>query len=369
MSNICYECVHLRSLKDFISQKNISGLCNFCNKSNKICKWDEFENHIKSFIEKLYFQNQDMGNLFIRHVLNDMAFKAHSDVKTKLIKNNHKNRYLRRQDADINSIPKDVFLLSVLWEKLKVYIQQECRFFIKDYRILNGSQSEKASFFFDKIKDLMNDFSQEINITKEMPVGESIFRARVDKNIDEYNAKTLGSPPYTVLPKSTRLSPVGIPVFYGSSTEKTAMKEIKGEAVKFVVGQWVVKKKILYMDLTELDNLDLPDYFSHKSFRKRELIEFLKRINSSLSERIEKDGKENISYIPTQLISEFFKLSYKDIMGIKYNSSLSKNGVNYAFFQERMCMTDSIGSINLDREERGVIMLSNYKNRNLSCSS
>lgn len=93
-----------------------------------------------------------------------------------------------------------------------------------------------------------------------------------------------------------------------------------------------IKEKISVIDFSNIP--DLPSQFNIKALKHREKILFLQDFVKDLSRPVEKDGREHIDYVPTQIISEFFRYGFEPrIKGIKYQSIKNKGGLNVAFFE------------------------------------
>jgi len=127
--------------------------------------------------------------------------------------------------------------------------------------------------------------------------------------------------------KNGRINSEGIPCLYLSDNEITAISE---------VGPWLNEKISLatFKLIRDLNIIDFSNiessklyYFNEPSPKKREK-EVLSNINKAFSFPISTED-QNIEYIPTQIISEYFKINGFD--GIKYSSMLS-SGNNFALF-------------------------------------
>ena len=62
---------------------------------------------------------------------------------------------------------------------------------------------------------------------------------------------------------------------------------------------------------------------------------------------IEKDRLEHIEYVPTQVVTEYFRYLFKQddgkIFGIKYKSAQNESGISYVIFAEQKnCVEDRL---------------------------
>jgi len=174
----------------------------------------------------------------------------------------------------------------------------------------------------------------------EIPKNKKIFRARcfAKKNGIRLLAKDLGTPPQenTI---STRMSPQGIPLFYGALDKRTALNEIiddKNEKEgNTIIAEFKNLKPLKVLDLSSLPCL--PSLFDKKNRDLRDTVRFLRQFSKEVSRFIQKDGREHTEYVPTQVLSEYFRHIFKykkqNIDGIFYSSSKS-DGICCALFVE-----------------------------------
>ncbi|MFO7895435.1 MAG: RES domain-containing protein, partial [Candidatus Cloacimonadales bacterium] len=87
-------------------------------------------------------------------------------------------------------------------------------------------------------------------------------------------------------------------------------------------------KNIIISDFTETPNL-----FAPNEVNKRIKSTLLKRLISSDLSRPMRRYDSELDYIPTQFICEFIRI-FTDVDGIKFKSSLHKNGNNIVIFNQ-----------------------------------
>lgn len=336
--NFCSDCFQNEGLKFFIVSENVVDKCASCGTQDKrVSNWPSILNYVQKYINKIYKEgsSENPGNFRINDVLESMGFRAHTNIKTKLMKELENKTYFRLQDIDVQNLS-----LPSLWHKLKDIIKYESRFFSTDYQV---HKNVKYKITFDKLDKSMIEFNNLI--VKVYNPGTIFYRARANlKNILECNSNHLGAPPKDDAVFSTRISPAGIPFFYSSLDKMTALNEIKGKAKNYILGKWFLGTetpcRIIDLSRVQLkpyyDNSDLPDCFSERSINERNFILFIKELGKDFSKPIQKKKQyNNIDYIPTQVITEYFKLQYQDIHGIQYKSSVPNGGYNIGLFVDR----------------------------------
>ena len=101
------------------------------------------------------------------------------------------------------------------------------------------------------------------------------------------------------------------------------------------VGAFEPSRPLRLINLT--GQLDLPSLFDESARHLREKVLLLREFAEAIAEPIQKDGKEHIEYVPTQIVTEYFRHVFKaggptPIDGIMYRSSQSPGGVCYVLF-------------------------------------
>lgn len=139
------------------------------------------------------------------------------------------------------------------------------------------------------------------------------------------------------------MSPEGISMFYCANDINTALHEIYDSNKNFAtIAEFYNMRKIICIDFTKIDTLDLPSLFDEKNRKNRQSILFLKKFNENITRKIEK--LKGIEYVPVQVVAKYFRHLFltsngNKIDGIIYNSSIVNNGICYAlFFNNKQCI-------------------------------
>ncbi|MGH9893777.1 MAG: HEPN-associated N-terminal domain-containing protein, partial [bacterium] len=173
------------------------------------------------------------------------------------------------------------------------------------------------------------------------------FRARihpVEVSVD--SGGTLGTPEEA--PYSNRMSPAGICMFYGSFERDTALQEFldplkSSDGKRITTGLFRPSRSLRVLDLREIP--PPPSYFDLERRDEYVVKTFLKGFVEDLAKPISKDGLEHIEYVPTQVVTEYFRRAYRDgdqrIDGILYPSSRREGGsCCVLFFEHEQCVDD-----------------------------
>ena len=180
------------------------------------------------------------------------------------------------------------------------------------------TQRQKSRIEFGTLKGLV----------KEVKTETLIYRVRiVDQETHLNTAKELGSPPYEFANLANRMSPAGIPMFYGAFDIQTAIKETYEPSdtnKKAVAGVFQAINKISVIDLSE--NLYIPSLFDEHKSQYRGYIKFLLDFIDDFTKPIERNDKAHVNYVPTQVVTEYFRHLFRSendiaIDGVIYPSS------------------------------------------------
>ncbi len=200
-----------------------------------------------------------------------------------------------------------------------------------------------------EILDKIGELAYELELSAKFSKGTEFYRGRIHKsNIYLHTASELGTCPPMVANQSNRMSPSGIPMFYGAIEKETVIKEVfdqqKGWKNVITIARFETVRDIYLLDLTKLP--PVPSLFSESKRHLRGVIGFLQDFVVDLSKPIQKNGFEDIEYVPTQIVTEYFRHRYIDqygnqIYGIIYPSSRQDKGRSVVVFASSEQCIDS----------------------------
>ncbi len=199
-----------------------------------------------------------------------------------------------------------------------------------------------VSKMLDRLSDELSELEEE-NLLTMIRVGSKIFRTRIhDKGLQLSKATEIGTVPLESAKYSNRMSPAGIPMFYGSLDPETALEETVDDSDIGVgriasIGTFSVIRQLEVLDLTKLH--EIPSIFDTNRGYLRSSLIFLRNFEEEISKPIDKDGAEHIEYVPTQVFTEYIRHLYRDqsgngLDGILYRSSKHKGGACCVLFIE-----------------------------------
>ncbi len=187
---------------------------------------------------------------------------------------------------------------------------------------------------------LVGDMASKVGLLESLPKGSSLYRVRERVGDADWPTceEQLGAPP-SHLANAGRMNPAGISYLYMSTTQGGALTEVlRGPPCRAAVATFSVVDALSVLDLTRLPAL--PSIFDEAQRRVREVVIFLEDFVADICQPVQKDGREHINYVPSQVVSEYFAQVFKTpdgrpLDGIVYPSAVSPGCVNVALFPRK----------------------------------
>ena len=173
-------------------------------------------------------------------------------------------------------------------------------------------------------------------------IGEDVNLSRIRIGLTPFEtAAEIGPPPLEFATQANRMSPAGIPMFYGAfdiDTAKVETFDVAHHAGQIMsIGAFRALRPLRLLDLAELP--DIPSVFADETRKFIHPMRFLHAFAADLVKRIARDGREHIEYVPTQIVTEFFRRVFRDAQGkpldgLLYRSSRPGAGTACVLFAE-----------------------------------
>ena len=179
---------------------------------------------------------------------------------------------------------------------------------------------------------------ERFNLIKRIPAESLFYRARHQKSGETLTtAKELGPPPQEKATVSNRMSPPGIVLFYASENPETALRETVKCPDTFAIGIFKTHREAIILDLADVPAI--PSLFEARpdtlEFNPRPPAIFLNHFAAELSKPIARDNRLHIDYIPTQIITEYFRTQPVEgvaLDGIRYRSARDAGSCSLVLF-------------------------------------
>jgi RES domain-containing protein len=184
---------------------------------------------------------------------------------------------------------------------------------------------------------------QSSTMVRTLPDGTRLYRARIHAHGATYTTVDQLAPPPENVPFTNRMNPAGIPMFYAALDRQTAVLEVKSnQPTAASIGEFELLHEVRVVDLTALP--PARGIFADGTRYEKAAIGFLHQFVRDATLPIERDGREHIEYVPTQIVTEYFRHRFlyeyapgqrSQVQGILYPSSRSEHGLNAVLFLDR----------------------------------
>lgn len=330
---VCSSCFSDKELKGFILTSNEIGNCVVCNATSQ---------HLLDIVELYDFFQELIGNFKLvesgiplsTKIQSDWSFFSSTDVAVKIL-----NFVIPEMHTEISSSDNlieysdDILTNFGHWETLKDELKWKNRFVIDVLRL------GKGEFNWDA-------FLRDINTLFNLTNKAEIYRARIHNKsgMPVYPINEMGCPPKE-LASGGRANPAGIPFLYLSEDENTVLYEVRASYLDEIsVGVFQLKEDIESVDIVDFTKdspLFQPEYV--KEAIQGKLLR--DRISKDLSKPMRRYDSE-LEYIPTQFICEYIKV-FTGAKGIRFRSSLHKQGNNIVFFEPELMECKSVKKVKI----------------------
>lgn len=342
--SICFDCIADDYLAEIIKSNATQKKCSYClsvGNKNIACEYKLVVQKIYDRIFLSYKDAQDtmmpfvegewlIEQVYIQDVINDFDPGWNDQFIEDLCESADPNLYLvpHVQD-DWVGVPESA-VLSYGWQGFKEQILYKTR-----YLFLTQKSSGYDDFYsvpLTSMLDRLGDLSNRLGLIKEIPKYLNFYRVRAHKKGQKFNEfEEIGVAPKR-LAGAGRMNPAGIPYFYIAFMPDTAKLEVIDDQKYWSLAKLKLLNNIQVLDLTKLP--PVPSIFDIQQHSLREEILFLYEFVGDLLKPVDKDGKEHIDYVPTQVVSEYFRYVFEPkLQGIMYPSVKHSGGVNIAFFE------------------------------------
>lgn len=140
------------------------------------------------------------------------------------------------------------------WESFSEQLKHHTRYVFYRVEHERDEYDELSRTPYD-ILETLGDLVLDQELLRTLPAGTTIVRARPHREDEAFSVvKDLGPPPEQYAIHPNRMSPAGIPMFYGSDTEETALGEI--DQIGFAtVADFRTLKEFQVLDLTQIPSI------------------------------------------------------------------------------------------------------------------
>jgi hypothetical protein len=372
--SVCDECFDDYAIKEFIKENASIKECDYCGKSSKESEIATSLHEIVEFmLEGIRYEWDEPGNCVgweggwvgaevidkYDLILEQLELEIENQqLFDDIVRSINIPEWCQRDPYNLP--PGEEMFYN--WEKFTEQVKHQIRYVFFRTRAEPRDLYDRRQPYaiLNEIGNVIND----LDLIKTLPADTEFMRVRIDNKRIKCKVNKLGPPPKHKAIYSNRMSPAGISMFYASTDEKTAIAETYNKKDKLkkyaTIATFKTIKPFNILELTHLP--DFPSLFDRDKRHLRAPLIFLRSFLRDFSKPIIKDGREHIEYVPTQIVTEYFRHIFRDeggniIKGIIYPSSRRRNGKSCVlFFENKNCTQDNIAS-NID-DDKWLMMIS-----------
>ena len=347
--SVCASHFHDKVLKDFINKNGVVGRCDYCQNKTINVQLKDFVEFVNDRIREYYGHVDDQGLYLESFLMGDEDDHIARRVGGYTFPSHRKDYEFVELASEIglysdnSELDEDIYgcfpdgpwcvndpFNSTEGEELIYSWGHFCRLVKHAHRytfFMEPEFSEPFERSENGLGDILSELSRcviDSNLIKVLPIGTIIYRGQVHLPDEEITSfKRLASPP-DELASQNRMSPAGISMFYGGFDLDTVKAEIYTEEDKIkgkiiTIGEFSAIQPLRMIDFTEIPNAS---FFSNYNLHG---LEFLRSFSKSIAQPYPRDNKVNIEYVPTQIMTEYFRHIFtfgsQHINGLIYNSA------------------------------------------------
>lgn len=357
--HICSKCVEDEWLKQWICDTAEKKRCSFCGRRSKKDIAAHFEDFVEVVMNGIKFHWNDPDNEGIMYVSAEGGYQASISDTSEVLwdlgvsENDAVVDALNRSIHDNGWVSRSYYtgsqeeILIDGWARFKDVIKHQSRYFF-----LSPNENDYAfgpeiapHAMLDAIAGVILGDLADYELVRSISTDSELVRVRLDQK-RHHLASEIGTPPARFANQSNRMSPAGVPMFYGAFDRKTALAETFDPEVHTgqiaSIGRFRPVRDLLVLDLDKLP--EVPSIYDEEGSYLIHPLSFLHSLAYDISKPIARDGREHIEYVPTQIVTEYFRRVFKvggrHIDGLSYRSSKAKGKAAFVLFCENEQCTE-----------------------------
>ena len=229
--------------------------------------------------------------------------------------------------------PREGDVMKWSWQAFSETVKHIRRYFFVEHLKSTDSRSETVSPI-ELLKEVIGR-CREFGLICEFSAGQKYFRCRSRKKRERFTEpRDMGSPPSDYASQS-RMSPAGVPMFYGALDEKTAVAETLDKPRRHAIAKFLTTRPVNLLDLRKRPYVSI---FDLQKGHLNEWCQFMSDFIADFQRPVTHDGKEHFEYIPTQVVTEYLRSALRGtdaLDGIIYSSVKNKGGQCVVLFADR----------------------------------
>lgn len=360
---ICGECIGDHALAEFISQNADECECKYCQRRNETpfaCHLSDVVEHMAEVIKEewtdpaneLPYESREGGYQGDTYDAWDMLGEIGFDPENSNVFDDVASYFMGRDWCREDYFAATPFERSRWgWERFCREVKHARRYtFWSSFE--DGNPEDHPDHLpparmLAEIEDVVHTLS----LVREFPLGTQFWRVQDHAIGDTLQVPDrFTSPPLEFATQPNRMTPAGISMFYGAEDFDTAVLEVAGK--EKIPGR--AASGIAFETCREMHILDLiylkqgVSYFAPNGREWRHRSQFLRFFTREVSKPIQRDKRQHIDYVPTQVFTEYVRYhiasaSNSPVDGIRYFSSRNGHPCVVLFCDDEDCLRDRDG--------------------------
>lgn len=195
------------------------------------------------------------------------------------------------------------------WDAFSLVVKHRRRFFFlqhKDPELEEHIRWGAAAFDIPQLLERIGAFCCDHKLVHELKAGSNWFRVQaMEPGESAFGARRMGPPPYHRANLPNRMSPAGVPMFYGAAEVVTALAEVGHAPGRYAIGRFETMRDILVLDVREVP--EIPSLFDPDKARDRAVAKFMRSFIADFRKEIDRKARPHVDYLPTQVVTEYFR--------------------------------------------------------------
>lgn len=330
-----------KSIKNFIRRNSFPGECEYCSNGKSVVDLEMLMKFLMNAVLHFYTDPADFspwdGEYYVDHqtsweILTD-KFELDVDVNN-LFEDMSNWTDPNEAWADSNKFHGDgQYARPNSWNHFSYLVKHEVRYLFHLY-------IDDDSHVRPKPAEILNDVGKMVKKYKLLtliPKGKKVYRCRQhDINEKVTKVEQICAPEIKFCKNPNRFSPAGISMFYCAESLQTTLKETidtNWAHSNYTTGEFSTKNDLKVIDLSNLPNY--PSVFNENKRKMYDDLFFLNAFIKDLTRTFSKDSAVHIDYVPTQVVTEYFKYMFKgEVDGIIYPSAQNKGQTAMVLFYD-----------------------------------
>ena len=347
---VCQSCIEDVGLQAIVEKHEENEKCSYCG-SPRAAYLEYVTDHMMEAIGTEYGDiedNLDVNGQLPDHcdidgVFSDLGFNLKNEDLMSDIRSTFGDRvYTLDQEADfLHGVRFDA------WRQFQDLVKHKRRYTFSTFGYAQSPDLDPLLWTPRNLLDNVAKTIHELSLIETVPAGTTFWRVRLHDTGRTFDLpKDFTSPPRKCAIYANRMSPAGVPMFYGADDFETAVLEVTSPDETYDNKSVTGMKFATVSDLSMLDLTALPrmeSCFVDWDQWKRMGISFLSSFVHDLSRPTTKNGQEHIDHVPSQVFTEHIRFEVKtasggNIMGIKYPSSRNGKVCCVLFVEQQHCL-------------------------------